>query len=81
MTTVQIDLPDELAQDAEAAGLLASDTMERILREQLKRQRVDALFVAMDRMAAVDIPAAMSPEEMAEEIRAMRAERRAGHPG
>jgi hypothetical protein len=30
----------------------------------------------MDRMAAVDEPAVMSPEEVAEEIAAMRAERR-----
>lgn len=28
-------------------------------------------------MAAVDLPAAMTPDEVAEEIRAMRAERRA----
>ena len=30
----------------------------------------------MDRKAAVDAPAALSPEEVAEEIAAMRAERR-----
>jgi hypothetical protein len=34
----------------------------------------------MDRMGAVDEPAIMSPEEVAEEIAAMRAERRAGSP-
>jgi len=31
----------------------------------------------MDRMSAVDDPPYMSPEEVAEEIKAMRAERRA----
>jgi hypothetical protein len=31
----------------------------------------------MDRMAAVNDPSYMSPEEVAEEIKAMRAERRA----
>lgn len=77
MTTVQITLPDQLAQEAQSAGLLTSSTIERILREQLRAQRVDELFDAMDRMAAVDAPAAMSPEEVAEEIRIMRAERRA----
>jgi Arc/MetJ family transcription regulator len=77
MTTVQITLPDQLAQEAQRAGLLTSDTIERILREQLKTRRVDELFQAMDRMAAIDTPAAMSPEEVAEEIRVMRAERRA----
>jgi hypothetical protein len=74
MTTVQITLPDQLAQEAQHAGLLAP---ARWLREQLKTQRVDALFTAMERMAAVKEPAVMSPEEVATEIAAMRAERRA----
>jgi Arc/MetJ family transcription regulator len=76
MTTVQINLPDQLAQEAQLAGLLTSDTIERILREQLKAQHQDELFDAMKRMAAVNTPTAMSPEEVAEEIRVMRAERR-----
>lgn len=48
-----------------------------MLREQLQAQRVDELFAAMDRMAVVNEPPTMSPEEVAEEIRVMRAERRA----
>jgi hypothetical protein len=76
MTTVQITLPDQLAQEAERAGLLSPELLEKWLREQLKAQRVDQLFVAMDRMSSVDDPAAMSPEAVAEEIAAMRAERR-----
>jgi hypothetical protein len=76
MTTVQITLPDQLAQEAQSAGLLTSATIERMLRERLKAQRADELFDAMDRMAAIDTPAAMSPEEVAEEIRVMRSERR-----
>ena len=39
--------------------------------------RADELFAAMDRMAAVDEPAAMSPEEVTQEIATMRAQRRA----
>jgi post-segregation antitoxin (ccd killing protein) len=77
MTTVQITLPDQLAQEAQRAGLLTSPTLERMLRQQLKAQRVDELFTAMERMAAVEEPAALSPEEVVEEIRAMRVERRA----
>ncbi len=77
MTTVQITLPDQLAQEAQRAGLLTSDTIERMLRQQLKAQQVDELFQSMERMASTDTPAAMSPEEVAEEIRAMRAERQA----
>ena len=77
MTMVQITLPDQLAQEAQRAGLLSPARLEQWLREQLKTQRIDALFAAMDRMAAVDEPAPMSPEEVAEELAAMRAERRA----
>jgi hypothetical protein len=32
MTTVQITLSDQLAQEAQRAGLLSSDAIERLLR-------------------------------------------------
>lgn len=80
MTTVQITLPDQLAQEAQRAGLLSPARLERWLREQLKTERVDELFTAIDRMAATATPLAMSPEEVVEEIAAMRAERRAKQP-
>ena len=76
MTTVQITLPDQLAQEAQRAGLLSPELLEKWLREQLKAKRVNQLFSAMDRMAAVEDPAVLSPEAVAEEIAAMRAEKR-----
>ena len=75
MTKVQINLPDQLAQEAQHAGLLAPATLERILREYLKKRKTDELFAAMERMAAVEEPA-MTPEEIAEELHRMRAARR-----
>jgi hypothetical protein len=78
MTTVEITLPDQLAQEAQRAGLLSSVRLEEWLREQLKTRQVDAFFSALDLMAEVDEPATMSPEEVAREIAAMRAARRAG---
>lgn len=77
MTTVEFTLPDQLARDAQSAGLLNAAAVERMLREQLKTKHVDELFTAMERMSAADTPAMMPPEEVAEEIRLMRAERRA----
>ncbi|MGK2942176.1 MAG: hypothetical protein ACSLFJ_10920 [Immundisolibacter sp.] len=77
MTTVQITLPDQLALEAQRAGLLSPARLEKWLRDQLEDQRVDELFLAMDRMAGVDEPVAMSPEEVAQEISTMRAEWRA----
>ena len=77
MTTIQITLPDQLVQEAQQAGLLSPELLEKWLRDQLRAQHVDQLFSVMDRMGAVGEPAIMSPEEVAEEIAAMRAERRA----
>ena len=77
MTTVRITLPDQLAQEAQQAGLLSPELLEKWLREQLRTHRMDQLFSAMDRMSVVDDPAIMSPETVAAEIAAMRAERRA----
>jgi Arc/MetJ family transcription regulator len=75
MMTVQITLPDQLAQEAERAGLLSPEFVEKWLRDQLKTQRVDQLFAAMDRMSAVESPTAMSPKAVAEEMATMRSER------
>ena len=77
MTTIQLTLPDQLAQEAERAGLLSPESLEEWLRKKLKAKAAEQLFAAMDRMAAVNDPSYMSPEEVAEEIKAMRAERRA----
>lgn len=76
MAKVQISISDQLAEEARRAGLLSSERLERWLREQLDTKRVEEMFSAMDRMAEVAEPAVMSPEDVALEIAAMRAERR-----
>ena len=81
MTTLQITLPDQLAQDAQRAGLRSPARLEQWLRDQLAGKRVDELFAAMDRMAGVNEPVAMSPEDVAQEIATMRAERRVKNAG
>lgn len=81
MTTVQITLPDQLAQEAQRAGLLSQPAIEKLLREQLQVRHLDEFFAAMERMEQMTEPAAMSPEEVAEEIRAMRETRRAKASG
>jgi Xaa-Pro aminopeptidase len=75
MTEVTLTLPDTLVQEARAAGLLTPQALEAMLRETLRKQRVDGLFTAMDNMAAVDLP--MTEAEIQAEIEAARAERRA----
>lgn len=46
MTTVEFTLPDQLALDAQSAGLLNAASVERMLREQIKSKHVDELFIA-----------------------------------
>ena len=77
MATVRIDLPDQLAQDAARAGLLSSASIEQLLRQQLQSQAAERLQEAMRRMDEADDTPYMSPEEVANEIAIMRAERRA----
>ncbi|MCK9488185.1 MAG: hypothetical protein M0Q42_02075 [Xanthomonadales bacterium] len=70
MTTIQLTLPDQLAEEAAKAGLLSSATLERWLRQQLKARHVEELFEAAERMHAVDDPPEMSPGALADAMRA-----------
>ena len=76
MTTLQITLPDQLAQEARRAGLLTPEAIEQLLREAVRQRALGELRQAMDRMHSVPGPV-MTPWEIEEEIRAARAERRA----
>ncbi len=75
MTTLEIKLSDTLAKEARAAGLLAPETLERLLREALRLKAVDDLFEVVDRLAAADIPP-MTMEEIQAEVDAVRKARR-----
>ena len=73
MTTLTINLPDNLAKEALDAGLLAPAAIETMLRETLRRQHVEELRQSMEKMAAADIPT-MTMEEIQAEIDAYRRE-------
>jgi len=75
MTTVQIDLPDQLAQEARRAGLLEREAAERMVREALRAECIEALKLAREQLAADPLPP-MTPEEIQIEIDAYRAESR-----
>jgi hypothetical protein len=77
MATIQIDLPDQLAQDAENAGLLSPTLYEQWLQAQLRVQNVAELIHALERMDTINDPEIITLEVAAEEIAAMRSERRA----
>jgi hypothetical protein len=81
MTSIRIEPPDRLAREADQAGLLSSDAIERLLRDRLRATSTDRLFAAMDRMVDLDEPPALSPEEIAAEMAAARARRRPAATG
>jgi len=81
MTTVQIELPDQLAREAKAAGLLTPAALEKLLREAMeRREAVEELFATMDCIQAGN-PPPMTEDEIQAEIDAARAERRARDSG
>jgi uncharacterized membrane protein YheB (UPF0754 family) len=73
---IKLTLPDGLAREAEANGLLTPDGLERLLREELRRRRVNQLFEAADRLAEISGPP-LTEEEVEAEIQAARRARRA----
>jgi hypothetical protein len=76
MMTVQITLPDALAREAASAGLLSPETIERILRERLRADRIARLTAARVELAANPLPP-MTPGEIDAEIAAYRSGQRA----
>ena len=70
-----VTLPDGLASEAKAAGLLTPEAIEDLLREAVRRKAVGELFDTMDRMADANIPP-MTMEEIQAEVDAVRQARR-----
>ncbi len=75
MTTVQINLSDQLAQEAQRAGLLSEVAIEKLLRAALRSYRIERMTQAREQLVAQPLPP-MSPEEIQAEIDAYRAESR-----
>ena len=73
MTNITVSLPDELAQQAQSAGLLRPDAMERLLREAMKQRQVDDLFSTMGKLAS--LTPQLTEAEIDAEIAASRVER------
>lgn len=67
----KLSLSEQLLREAEEAGLLNPKSIERLLREEIRRRRVDNFFAATDRLAALDLPI-LSDEEISQEIRLAR---------
>ncbi|MBI2799488.1 MAG: hypothetical protein HYX63_04270 [Gammaproteobacteria bacterium] len=75
MTTVQITLPDDLAQKTTQAGLLSSSAVEAMLREQLQRRAGETLQALWQHMSQEELTPELE-QEIVDEVRKVRAERR-----
>lgn len=77
MTTVHIELPDELAEQAQAAGLFEPARIADVVKEALRRAAVDRFFAAAAQMEPTDAEEELLMEVIDDEVHAVRAERRA----
>lgn len=75
MTTVHIELPDQLAQQARNAGLLSPEKMEAMLRAQLRREAFEGLRALHERLPGEELTP-RDEQEVEEAVREARAERR-----
>jgi hypothetical protein len=73
MATVNfnLSLPENLRKEAEKAGLLTPKALEKLLRDEIRRRRVDGLFTAADKLASLDMPV-LSDAEVEAEIQKAR---------
>lgn len=76
MTTLQLNLPDELAQRAQSEGLLNDTAIQQLLEDAIRRAAGRRLLAIGQRLQQAGIPP-MSDEELVAEVKAVRAARRA----
>lgn len=79
MSEVILTLPDHLAEEAEANGLLKPESIAALLRAEIRRRRVNKLFAAADELADLDQP--LTEAEVEAEIAAARMARRSSDAG
>ena len=72
---LELNLPDDLAQRAEAAGLLTPETIEEFLQEEIRRRAVDYLLSIAPQLEGAGVEP-MTEEEVQAEIDADRTEQR-----
>ncbi|MBV9787205.1 MAG: hypothetical protein JOZ51_03460 [Chloroflexi bacterium] len=72
---ITLSLPDTVAREAEASGLLTAQTLESLIKTEIQRRRTEQFFADTDRLAALPGPV-LTEAEIEAEIQAVRAERR-----
>lgn len=77
MTTleVKLDLPDRLAREAQAAGLLTPKALRELLRDAMQRRAAQTLLAGAARGSAA-AGRALSMKDIQAEVNSVRRERR-----
>jgi hypothetical protein len=77
MTTLELklDLPDRLAREAQAAGLLAPEALTQMLKDAMRRRAGQALLAGAARATAAGSKP-LSMKEIQEEVKAVRRARK-----
>lgn len=79
--TIEVDLPDALAKEAQATGLLESSCMTDLLTNELRRRKAAAELNGVLEAIRGQPGEPMSEGDLAAEIKAARRERRAREAG
>ncbi len=74
--TIELELPEELANTAESVGLLANEKTVSIVNEELEREQAAQRLREWLNVVRQDGEKGPSLDEIQDEIRAMRAEKR-----
>jgi len=71
---LKLVLPEKLAREVEANGLLTAQALEALLWAEVRRRRINKLFEVADRLAGLDM-LPLTEAEVEAEIAAARRER------
>ena len=72
---LKLSLPDQLASQARAAGLLTSEAIERLVRQAIRKAAIQRFTEIGGRLREVGGPE-ITPSELETELKAVRAELR-----
>ena len=75
MVELTVRLPDDLAREAQASGLLTPQALGALLQNELRRRRIDRRFQAADHLAELTVPR-LTETELEAEIQAVRKAKR-----
>jgi hypothetical protein len=71
MVTIQLSIPEDLADEANTLGLLEATALKNLIQKEIRRLRIEELFAAADDIASLG-GEPMTPEQVEQEIRLAR---------